>query len=131
MVAARLKEGETRKRAEAKMQTLLEQFAKETPGHFPPSFRVHVASLTGVVAGSLRGTLLLLFAAVGVLLAVGCADVSMPFLARGTGRLHEFAVLAALGASRRRLVGQMFTESVALAVAGGAAGVLFAIAGVK
>src|SRR5260221_6413650 len=128
MVAARLKEGETRKRAEAKMQALLEQFAKETPGHFPPSFRVHVDSLTGIVAGSLRGTLLLLFAAVGVLLAVGCANVSILFLARGTGRLHEFAVRAALGASRKRLVGQMFAESVVVAVAGGAARGLVAIA---
>jgi putative ABC transport system permease protein len=131
IVDARLKAGVSLQRAEAEMQPLLEQFAKETPGHFPPGFRVHIASLTGVVAGSLRGALLLLFGAVGVLLAVGCANVSILFLARGTGRLHEFAVRAALGASRKRLVGQMFTESVLLALVAGATGVLFAIAGVK
>jgi putative ABC transport system permease protein len=131
IVDARLKAGVSNQKAEAEMQPLLEQFAKETPGHFPPGFRVHVASLTGIVAGSLRGTLLLLFAAVGVLLAVGCANVSILFLARGTGRLHEFAVRAALGASRGRLIGQLFTESVLLALAGGSAGILFAVAGVK
>jgi predicted permease len=113
------------------MQPLLDRFAAETPGHFPPGFRVHVAALTEVVAGNLRGTLLLLFAAVGVLLAVGCANVSILFLARGTGRLHEFAVRAALGAGWKRLAGQMFAESMVLALAGGAVGVLFAIAGVR
>src|SRR5260370_26581963 len=102
IVDARLKEGVTRQRAEAEMQALLEQFAKETPGHFPPSLRVHVDSLTGVVAGSLRGTLLLLFATVGVLLAVGCANLSILFLPRGTGRLPQFSVRAALRATPKR-----------------------------
>lgn len=131
IVDARLKAGVSHQRAEAEMLTSLEAFARETPGHFPPGFRVHVGSLTGAVVGTFTGTLLLLLAAVAVLLAVGCANVSILFLARGTGRLHEFAVRAALGASRKRLAGQLFTESVLLALAGGAAGVLFAVAGVK
>jgi len=131
LVDARLKPGVSYERAEAQMQPLLEQFARETPQHFPAAFRAHIASLTGVAAGSFRGTLLLLFAAVGVLLAIGCANVSILFLARGAGRLHEFAVRAAIGASRGRLLRQMFTESVLLALAGGAAGILCAVAGVK
>jgi len=131
MVDARLKNGVSYQTAEAEMQPLLEQFARETPAHFPLAFRVHVTSLTGVVAGQFKGTLLLLFAAVAVLLAVGCANVSILLLARGTGRLQEFAVRAALGASRGRLLGQLFTESLLLAMAGGAAGVLLAMAVVK
>jgi predicted permease len=131
IVDARLKDGVSHQTAEAEMQPLMEQFARETPAHFQPAFRVHVTSLTGAVAGQFAGTLLLLFAAVAVLLAVGCANVSILLLARGTGRLHEFAVRAALGASRGRLLGQLFTESVLLALAGGAAGVLLAMAVVK
>lgn len=55
IVDARLKAGVSNQKAEAEMQPLLEQFAKETPEHFPPGFRVHVASLTGIAAGSLKG----------------------------------------------------------------------------
>jgi predicted permease len=131
IIAARLKAGVSRERAESAMQPLLEGFARESPQHFPPGLHGRLHSLTGAAAGSLRGTLFLLFAAVGVLLAVGCANVSILFLARGTGRMQEFAVRAALGASRKRLAGQLLTESLWLALAGGAAGVLLAMAGVQ
>jgi putative ABC transport system permease protein len=130
MVSARLKAGVTYQRAEAAMQPLLETFARETPQHFPRGFHVRVRSMAGEAAGSFRGTLWLLFGAVGVLLLVGCSNISILFLARGTGRMHEFAVRAALGANRRRLAGQLFTESLALAVAGGIGGVLLAVAGI-
>jgi putative ABC transport system permease protein len=131
IVDARLKPGVSHQRAEAEMQPLLDQFARETPDRFPRGFRAHVASLTGAVVGPFKGTLLLMFAAVAVLLAVGCANVSILLLARGAGRLHEFAVRSALGASRNRLVGQLFTESALLAASGGALGVLLAVEGVK
>jgi predicted permease len=131
LVDARLKAGVSHRTAEAEMQPLLEQFARETPDHFARGFRVHVTSLADAVVGPFKNTLLLLFAAVGVLLAVGCANVSILLLARGTGRLHEFAVRSAMGASRKRLVGQLFAESLLLALSGGAGGVLFAIDGVR
>ena len=131
MVDARLKEGVSATRAEAAMTPLLEQFARETPEHFYKQFHVQVNHLTGVAAGRLTGVLLLLFAAVGVLLAVGCANVSILFLARGAARRQEFAVRAALGATRKRLVGQLFTESFLLALAGGSAGVALAIGSVR
>jgi putative ABC transport system permease protein len=131
IVDARLKTGVSERRAEEEMQPLLEQFARETPDHFPRGFRVHVAGLTSVAAMPFKGTLLVLFAAVAVLLAVGCANVSILFLARGTARLREFAVRAAIGASRGRLAGQLFTESVLLALTGGALGVTFALEGLK
>src|SRR5438034_178218 len=63
IVDARLKAGVSHQRAEAEMQPLLEQFAKETPGHFPQDIRVHVTSLTSAVVGPFKGTFLLLFAA--------------------------------------------------------------------
>src|SRR6266576_1035915 len=74
IVDARLKAGVSHQRAEAEMQPLLEQFASETPDHFPRGFRVHVTSLTSAVVGPFKGTLLLLFAAVAVFLAIGCAN---------------------------------------------------------
>jgi putative ABC transport system permease protein len=131
IVDARLKAGVSDRRAEDEMQPLLEQFARETPQHFAKGFRVHAAGLTSVAATPFKGTLVVLFAAVAVLLVVGCANVSILFLARGTARLREFAVRAAIGASRARLVWQLLTESMLLALVGGAAGILFAWGGLQ
>ena len=124
-VGVRLKPGVTHEAANAALQPLLEQFAKDTPKHFPKNqFKLHVVGLNEDFVKQLGGTLSLLFSAVAFLLLIGCGNVSILLLARGTARQHEFAVRAAIGADRRRLIRQMLTEALLLSVTGAALGVL-------
>ena len=122
----RLRPGVTHQAANAQLQALFEQFAKETPSHFPKQFRVQVQGLNDQFVKQIGNTLVLLFGAVALLLLIGCANVSILLLARGTARQHELAVRAAIGASRYRIVRQLLTESIALSFAGAGLGVLLA-----
>lgn len=126
-VGVRLKPGVSHAQADAALQPLIEQFAKETPQHFPIGrFRMHVAGLNDEFIEQLGGTLYLLFGAVALLLLIGCGNVSILLLARATARQHEFAVRSAIGASRVRIVRQLLTEALLLALTGAALGVLLA-----
>jgi predicted permease len=127
----RLKPGVSRAAANAELQSLMVQFAKDTPSHFPPAFRVALQGLNDQFVERLGPTLFLLFGAVGLLLAIGCANVSILLLARGTARRHELAVRAAMGAGRGRILRQLLTESLGLSIAGAALGVLLAYQGVQ
>jgi predicted permease len=126
LVTVKLRPGITRERANAELQALFEQFAKDSPRQFRPHSKVDLQSLNAWAVRELGGTLYLLFAAVALLLAIGCGNVSILLLARGTARQHELAVRSAVGATSARIVQQLLTESLLLAITGAGLGVLFA-----
>ena len=88
-------------------------------------------TLNEQILGQFSGTLLLLFGAVTLLLVIGCANVSILMLARGTARMHELALRSSVGASRGRIMRQLLTEAVLLALVGAAVGILLAFQAVK
>jgi len=122
----KLRPGVSHQMVNAQLQPLLDQFAKEKPERFPVKFKVAVKGLNDQFVERLGHTLYLLLGAVALLLVIGCANVSILLLARGTKRQHELAVRAAMGAGRARILRQLLTESLALALAGAALGVLIA-----
>jgi predicted permease len=130
-VMTRLKPGVPRAAANAEIQSLLEQFAKQTPSHFPEHFRVTVEGLNDQFVDRIGGTLILLLSAVALLLVIGCGNVSILLLARGTARQHELAVRSAIGAERFRILRQLLTEALMLSITGAAMGVALAYGLVK
>ena len=119
-----LRPGVSRATADAALQPLVEQFANYMPNDFPDVFKVHVRGLNDWVVSSMGGTLYLIFGAVMLLLVIGCGNVSILLLARGTARQHELAVRTAIGAGRLRLIRQLLTDSLLLAAIGAVLGVL-------
>ena len=127
----KLKPGVTLEAARAELEPLILQFHERDPKGYPPITRIKVITLNEQVLGQFSGTLLLLFGAVTLLLVIGCANVSILMLARGTSRMRELALRSSIGASRWRIMRQLLTEAVLLSLVGAAVGVLLAFQAVK
>lgn len=124
--AIKLKPGVSFEAAAAEFRPLYQEFDKQTPNVFPKQFKISVRGLADTYTRDLKKTMYLLFGAVALLLAIGCGNVSILLLARGTARQHEFAVRSAIGASGFRIVRQLLTESLLLSLVGAGLGVFVA-----
>ncbi len=124
----RLRAEVTMAEAQAELNALTERWKSEYAQNYPPgpSFGGRLYPLREQVVGGVRVALLIVLAAVGLVLLIACANLSMMLLARAASREREMAIRVALGAGPLRLLRQLLTESVVLAVAGGLAGILLA-----
>lgn len=132
-VYGRIKPGITQRQIASEFNPLLEKFRKQVPSFYYPEGRIR-AKWVGVnegILGKFEATLWALFGAVLLLLLIACGNVANLLLARAAARQGEIAVRISIGATRIRLLRQMLTESILLALAGGMLGIGLALAGVK
>lgn len=123
-ILARLKPGVTMKQAQSDIDVIAARLRRDK--HRDASFTISVVSLTEQVVGDIRTAMLVLFGAVALVLLIACTNVANLLLSRSAVRQREIAIRSALGAGHARVVRQLLTESIALSLMGGVAGLALA-----
>jgi len=123
---ARLKPGLTVAQAQAKLDAYVSQLSRQYPTEYPAAaaWTVRLVSVKEDLVGPQRAQLFILFGAVGFVLLIACVNIANLLLARSSGRRREIAIRLAMGASRRRLTGQLLTESTLLSLISGVVALL-------
>jgi putative ABC transport system permease protein len=131
LVAGRLKPGVTLAQANAQLKFAAEPYRRQHPDDLGPQETFGVQPLRESIVAGARGSLLVLLGAVGFVLLIACANVANLLLVRATSRKREFAIRAAVGAGRLRIIRQLLTESITLGLAGGIFGLILGYIGVR
>jgi putative ABC transport system permease protein len=131
LAAGRLKPGVTLAQANAQLKVAADQFRRRYPGVMDPKDGFAVQPLRDSIVSDVRSSLFVLLGAVSFVLLIACANVANLLLVRATGRRREFAIRAAMGAGRARIIRQLLTESVMLSFTGGILGLILGFVGVR
>src|ERR1700677_1686024 len=131
LVSGRLKPGVTLAQANAQLKLTADQYRRLHPDDMGPKGGFGIQPLRDSIVAGARKSLFVLLGAVGFVLLIACANVANLLLVRATGRKREFAIRAAMGAGRARIIRQLLTESILLSVFGGILGLILGYAGVR